>query len=102
MFPPKLTEMGVNGRSTLVLPFVVDTLWHAVASPASLNLAHTLALHHSVDQQYRFLYFNEMNLAVKSPLLSRRIAISPDAMRLLTEVNTEYDRCAFTGAATIA
>lgn len=50
---------------------------------------------HSVDQQYRFLYFNEMNLAVKSPLLSRRlpyVTITADAMRLLTEVNKEYDR----------
>ena len=35
------------------------------------------------------MYFNEMNLAVKSPLLSRRpphLTISPDAMRLLIEV----------------
>lgn len=43
----------------------------------------------SVEQQYRFVYFNEMNLAVKSPLLSRRpphVTISPDAMKLLIEV----------------
>ena len=44
---------------------------------------------HRIDQQYRFVYFNEMNLAVKSPMLSRRLPhmnISVEAMRLLTEV----------------
>lgn len=48
----------------------------------------------SIEQQYRFVYFNEMNLAVKSPLLSKRpphLTISSDAMRLLIEINTEYN-----------
>lgn len=47
-----------------------------------------------IEQQYRFVYFNEMNLAVKSPMLSRRsphLNISMDAMRLLTEVHMTCD-----------
>jgi hypothetical protein len=38
------------------------------------------------DPGYQFVYFNEMNLAVKSPALTRR-AITPDILRLLTEVH---------------
>lgn len=48
-----------------------------------------------VEQQYRFVYFNEMNLAVKSPLLSRKppyFGITKEMMLLLTEINEEYDR----------
>ena len=37
------------------------------------------------DPGYQFVYFNEMNLAVKSPVLTRK-AISADVLRLLTEV----------------
>lgn len=43
-----------------------------------------------LDPQYRFIYFNEMNLAVKSPLLSKRppfVTIAPDAMKLLADVS---------------
>ena len=39
------------------------------------------------DPGYQFVYFNEMNLAVKSQS-SMRKAISPDILRLLTEVLT--------------
>ena len=51
----------------------------------------------SVEQQYKYVYFNEMNLAVKSYLSSLRRSvspaqlISPDAMRLIIELNTEYN-----------
>lgn len=38
------------------------------------------------DPGYQFVYFNEMNLAVKSPSLMRK-AISADVLRLLTEVH---------------
>ena len=44
----------------------------------------------SLDPQYRFIYFNEMNLAVKSPLLSRRstyVNILSEAMKLLADVS---------------
>ena len=44
-----------------------------------------------MEQQYRFVYFNEMNLAVKSPMLTKRsphFNITLDTMRLLTEVHT--------------
>ncbi|XP_064406306.1 vacuolar fusion protein CCZ1 homolog isoform X2 [Halichondria panicea] len=47
-----------------------------------------------LDPQYRFIYFNEMNLAVKSPLLSRRstyVNILSEAMKLLADINSEYD-----------
>lgn len=40
------------------------------------------------------VYFNEMNLAVKSPLLNKspsQLAITPEMMWLLTQVNAEYD-----------
>ena len=51
----------------------------------------------SVEQLYKYVYFNEMNLAVKSYLSSVRRSVSPaqlitpDAMRLIIELNTEYD-----------
>ncbi|XP_003387660.1 PREDICTED: vacuolar fusion protein CCZ1 homolog [Amphimedon queenslandica] len=50
----------------------------------------------SVEKQpYRMVYFNEMNLAIKSPLLSRYnsyLSITQDMMCLLTQLNAEYDK----------
>ena len=38
------------------------------------------------------VYFNEMNLAIKSPLMTRRSLITSEMMCLLTQVNSEYDK----------
>ncbi|KAL5473104.1 hypothetical protein EMCRGX_G027549 [Ephydatia muelleri] len=46
----------------------------------------------SLEQPYRYVYFNEMNLAVKSPLMYRQMTtLPPDMMRLLVEINLDYD-----------
>lgn len=60
-------------------------LFHEVWSPS-----------HSLEQQYKYVYFNEMNLAVKSSLSSRRTLsplqhITPEAMRLIIDLNAEYN-----------
>ena len=39
------------------------------------------------------VYFNEMNLAVKSPMLSKpQLGLSAEMMWLLTHINSEYDK----------
>ena len=50
-----------------------------------LNVDYNIVLIVRSDPGYQFVYFNEMNLAVKSPSLTRK-AISADVLRLLTEV----------------
>lgn len=51
---------------------------------------------YSIDKQpYRMVYFNEMNLAIKSPLMSKNstyLSVTPDMMCLLTQLNAEYDK----------
>ena len=54
----------------------------------------TCCLFSQDKQPYKMIYFNEMNLAVKSPLLTRRpgqLGITPEMMCLLTQINEEYD-----------
>lgn len=50
----------------------------------------------SVDTQYRYIYFNSMNLAVKSPLLLRKggyqQVIPNELMRLLIEVDRDHQQ----------
>ncbi|CAI8013593.1 Vacuolar fusion protein CCZ1 homolog [Geodia barretti] len=50
----------------------------------------------STEQLYKYVYFNEMNLAVKSSRSSRRSPspshhISPEAMRIIIDLNREYN-----------
>lgn len=63
----------------------INMFFHEVCSPS-----------HSSEQQYKYVYFNEMNLAVKSYLSSRRTMsplqhITPEAMRLIIDLNAEYN-----------
>lgn len=49
----------------------------------------------SSDQQYRFLYFNSMNLAIKSSIHSRKsatvVSVAPEIMRLLVDIHADLD-----------
>jgi len=50
---------------------------------------------HRLEQQYRFIYFNQVNLAVKSSLFSKRPpnnTITPDIMKLIGEISAEYQK----------
>lgn len=60
------------------------------ATPITTPISHPFAS--SLEQPYRYVYFNEMNLAVKSPLMYRQMTtLPPDMMRLLVEINLDYD-----------
>jgi len=47
----------------------------------------------SSDQQYRFLYFNSMNLAIKSSIHSKKsanvVSVAPEIMRLLVDIHSD-------------
>ena len=46
------------------------------------------------DQQYRFIYFNDMNLAIKSSIHAKRssqISVSTEIMRLLVDIHGDFD-----------
>lgn len=49
-----------------------------------------------MDTQYRYIYFNSMNLAVKSPLLFKkggyRQLIPNELMRILIEVDRDHQQ----------
>ena len=48
-----------------------------------------------LEQQYRYIYFNQVNLAVKSSLFSKRSphnTITSDIMKLISEISSEYQR----------
>ena len=52
-------------------------------------------LYNRLEQQYRYIYFNQVNLAVKSSLFSKRSphnTITSDIMKLIGEISAEYQR----------
>ncbi|CAI8013597.1 Vacuolar fusion protein CCZ1 homolog, partial [Geodia barretti] len=65
-------------------------------SNASINFDYISPPLYSTEQLYKYVYFNEMNLAVKSSRSSRRSPspshhISPEAMRIIIDLNREYN-----------
>ena len=48
------------------------------------------------DQQYRFLYFNQMNLAIKSSIHAKKSSqvtgVTPEMMRLLVDIHGDFDK----------
>ena len=49
-----------------------------------------------LDQQFRFVYFNSMNLAIKSSIHGRRspstlTSVSPDIMQMLIDLHEDFD-----------
>ena len=66
-------------------------------SNASINFDYISPPLYSTEQLYKYVYFNEMNLAVKSSRSSRRSSpspahhISPEAMRIIIDLNREYN-----------
>lgn len=50
----------------------------------------------SSDQQYRFVYFNSTNLAIKSSIHAKRlsaiVSVAPDIMRLLVDIHRDLDK----------
>ena len=49
----------------------------------------------SSDQQYRYLYFNHMNLAQKTSVHSRRSSlpiVAPEIMRLMGDISADFAR----------
>ena len=49
----------------------------------------------SSDQQYRYLYFNHMNLAQKSSVHSRKSSlpcVAPEIMRLMGDISADFAR----------
>ena len=60
-------------------------------------MEHTLKMPASQsDQQYRFLYFNKMNLAVKTSIHSKRASqvtsVTPDMMKLIVDIHSDLDK----------
>merc|ERR1712168_1745188 len=50
----------------------------------------------SSDQQYRFIYFNSMNLAIKSSIHSKKtsslVSVAPDIMKLLVDIHSDLGK----------
>ena len=50
----------------------------------------------STDQQYRFIYFNSMNLAIKSSIHSKKtsslVSVAPEIMRLLVDMHADLGK----------
>ncbi|XP_065899757.1 vacuolar fusion protein CCZ1 homolog [Dysidea avara] len=73
----------------------VDTFLGPLLSKSSRDIREfcSKAKPTGLEQQYRFIYFNQVNLAVKSSLFSKRPpnnTISPDIMKLIGEISAEY------------
>ncbi|XP_071964708.1 vacuolar fusion protein CCZ1 homolog isoform X2 [Antedon mediterranea] len=52
----------------------------------------------SISQEFKFVYFNQMNLAEKSTVHNRKTSssiISPDILRLLADINSDFMRSEF-------
>ena len=48
------------------------------------------------DQQYRFLYFNQMNLAIKTSIHAKKssqvTSVTPDMMKLIVDIHTDLSK----------
>lgn len=76
---------------------------HQFIGPQLSSLANTISEQvtkrssYSSDQQYRFLYFNSMNLAIKSSIHSKKsssvVSVAPEIMRLLVDIHSDLSAC---------
>lgn len=60
-----------------------------------INSCNVLLMIYSSDQQYRYLYFNHMNLAQKSSVHSRKSSVpcvAPEIMRLMGDISADFAR----------
>eukprot|EP00455_Lapot_gusevi_P005608 TRINITY_DN12406_c0_g1_i3.p1 TRINITY_DN12406_c0_g1~~TRINITY_DN12406_c0_g1_i3.p1 ORF type:complete len:497 (+),score=115.53 TRINITY_DN12406_c0_g1_i3:65-1492(+) len=66
----------------------------AFIAPDLRRLAAALTTHASQDKnqesQYRFLYFNHMNLALKTSLSSKNIPLSLETIKVLRSIHTDF------------
>jgi len=76
-----------------------DGKFHArvLASHASQldSLAPVIIDHYSrkaADDGFRYLYFNHMNLALKTSINKKATALPKEVMKLLTELHSEFER----------
>ena len=64
----------------------------------SLKIAEQLSKNQmsQSDQQYRFLYFNQMNLAVKTSIHAKKssqvTSVTPDMMKLLVDIHSDFNQ----------
>ena len=61
----------------------------------SCVVAFVLIYFYRMDLQYRYIYFNAMNFAVKSPLLGKRAgysAIPSELMRILVQIDKDHQQ----------
>jgi len=77
-------------------PAKLDSLSDFVNSEAA-NLAKLIFEHYSPqtahDESWKYVYFNEMNLALKSSMKPKKIAeLSPEVMAVLNEMHTQLDK----------
>ena len=66
---------------------IVDQVW------VLERKASTCFSLYRLEQQYRYIYFNQVNLAVKLSLFSKRSAhntITADIMNLISDISAEY------------
>ena len=45
-----------------------------------------------MDEEYRYLYFNHINLALKTSVKDRSVTISRDTMNILNTMHTDFER----------
>jgi len=47
---------------------------------------------HGMEEQYRYIYFNHMNLAMKTSLKQRGADLTKETLRLLNEIHTDFEK----------
>jgi len=58
----------------------------------------------SIDQQYRFIYYNSMNLAIKSSIHAKRsslVSVASEIMKLLVDIHQDFGESDEKGSETI-
>lgn len=89
----QLLEFTSRNKAAQLVGICISTYLHLLTFRFSNNVFPSFS---RGDTQYRYIYFNSMNLAVKSPLLLKkggyRQVIPNELMRILIEVDKDHQQ----------
>ncbi|KAM9947332.1 hypothetical protein ACTFIT_000655 [Dictyostelium discoideum] len=57
----------------------------------NLTLEQHYAKKANFDEQYKYIYFNQMNLAIRSPIKPKGPELNKETMKLLNEIHADFE-----------
>ena len=87
--------MGVVGVMVMVVMILAMFIMTIIVMERKNPLYSPSVFLVSTSQDFKFVYFNQMNLAQKTTVHNRKTAsatISPEMVRLISDINADFTR----------